>query len=294
MILPDIDHANDSERRLGSPVSVPTTRPGLWERTANGVTLTRATLASGEEWRIAPEDGRPRGFLALHVVPAGLEGSGNPGRAHPRLVLTDGSEALILCHGSAEPMRITRVSLPAERLGQAGTSEVRGIVELDAARPGTLALAAYVTAFGDACMQGPEEGQEEDMEGFATAIADLLRHELERRRRARLATLNGAERARVEAVCAFIERHLLSPELSPELIAGEFAMSRATLYRLFEPLGGVGRHIRQQRLHWAAQRIAQEGASRRTLAMLARRLGFSGTRGFVKAYRAAFGQDPGG
>jgi len=37
----------------------------------------------------------------------------------------------------------------------------------------------------------------------------------------------------------FIDRNLKSPELSPEMIARNFGLSRASLYRLFEPGGGI-------------------------------------------------------
>jgi hypothetical protein len=46
----------------------------------------------------------------------------------------------------------------------------------------------------------------------------------------------------------YIEQHLASPELSPASICAAFGLSRATLYRLFEPLGGIASSIRERRL----------------------------------------------
>jgi AraC-like DNA-binding protein len=42
----------------------------------------------------------------------------------------------------------------------------------------------------------------------------------------------------------FIDRKLASPDLSANSIASEFGLSRASLYRLFEPAGGIAKYIR--------------------------------------------------
>jgi AraC-like DNA-binding protein len=99
-------------------------------------------------------------------------------------------------------------------------------------------------------------------------------------------------RADLELVTAFIDRHLLSTELSPELVAGEFAMSRAVLYRLFEPLGGVAGYVRRRRMEWAAEQFARDGAAPRTIASIAERAGFDSVPAFARAFRAHHGHSP--
>lgn len=43
----------------------------------------------------------------------------------------------------------------------------------------------------------------------------------------------------LDAICAYIERNLSAENLTPEHLCRTFACSRARLYRLFQPLGGV-------------------------------------------------------
>ena len=51
----------------------------------------------------------------------------------------------------------------------------------------------------------------------------------------------------------YIDRKLASPDLSANSIAAEFGLSRASLYRLFEPAGGIAKYIRKVRLSRAYQ-----------------------------------------
>lgn len=47
---------------------------------------------------------------------------------------------------------------------------------------------------------------------------------------------------------AYIEQHIGEAELGTESLQQAFALSRASLYRLFQSRGGVARYIREQRL----------------------------------------------
>jgi AraC-like DNA-binding protein len=49
-------------------------------------------------------------------------------------------------------------------------------------------------------------------------------------------------------ISRFIEANLVSRDLSVAKISSTFGLSRATLYRLFEPVGGVACYIRSRRL----------------------------------------------
>ena len=46
----------------------------------------------------------------------------------------------------------------------------------------------------------------------------------------------------------FIDTHLASPALETDMLARNFGLSRASLYRLFAPVGGVAGYIRRERL----------------------------------------------
>jgi AraC-like DNA-binding protein len=87
----------------------------------------------------------------------------------------------------------------------------------------------------------------------------------------------------------FIEDRLGQPGLSPDHIARACAVSRATLYRLFEPLGGVAAYVRRQRLLRAKRDLASIALDGQTISAIARRNGFIDDASFRRAFRQAFG-----
>ncbi|SMH28675.1 helix-turn-helix domain-containing protein [Azospirillum agricola] len=96
--------------------------------------------------------------------------------------------------------------------------------------------------------------------------------------------------SRVRAIKRHIDSHLGDPQLDAARIAEAFRMSRPTLYRLFEPMGGVAAYILQRRL---ARSLADLMAHRpQRIADIARRWGFSSETAFSRAFRAAFGMAP--
>jgi AraC-like DNA-binding protein len=90
-------------------------------------------------------------------------------------------------------------------------------------------------------------------------------------------------------ICHFIEGQLSQPELSPDHIARACAVSRATLYRLFEPFGGVAAYVRRQRLLRAKRDLASIALDGQTISAIARRNGFIDDASFRRAFRQAFG-----
>lgn len=56
------------------------------------------------------------------------------------------------------------------------------------------------------------------------------------------------ESSQLRQACRHIELHLADQALSAESIVGFFRISRATLYRLFEPLGEVAAYVKKRRL----------------------------------------------
>ncbi len=87
----------------------------------------------------------------------------------------------------------------------------------------------------------------------------------------------------------FIMLHLERADLSPALIACECAVSRAALYRLFEPFGGVAHYVRRQRLLRAKRELSAPSMARQTISTIARRNGFIDDASFRRAFRQAFG-----
>lgn len=91
----------------------------------------------------------------------------------------------------------------------------------------------------------------------------------------------------------YIDTHLDDPNLSPVQICELFNMSRATLYRMFEPDGGVRRRIQDRRLHSAIWDLATSGIKRGRLSQVAERWGFSSDANFNRAVKLAYGLPPG-
>lgn len=89
----------------------------------------------------------------------------------------------------------------------------------------------------------------------------------------------------------YIEVNLRNPMLSPESLARALGMSRSALYRLFEPVGGVARAIREARLKQAMREIRQSGTGSR-LSDIAFELGFGSDAHFSRAFRAYCGCTP--
>jgi AraC-like DNA-binding protein len=90
----------------------------------------------------------------------------------------------------------------------------------------------------------------------------------------------------------YIDRNLRSPELSVERIVETFGLSRAALYRLFTPVGGVASYIRDARLQRAYKEIVDAEFADRRIGPIAYGLGFKNLSAFNRLFRDAFGLSP--
>lgn len=91
---------------------------------------------------------------------------------------------------------------------------------------------------------------------------------------------------------AYVEQNLLEADLSPALIADQLGMSRSSLYRLAEPLGGVQKYIRGQRLKRAYSHLVSGGDEARSITNLAYELGFATETAFRRSFKESYGQTP--
>ncbi|WP_024803295.1 helix-turn-helix domain-containing protein [Nocardia sp. BMG51109] len=97
--------------------------------------------------------------------------------------------------------------------------------------------------------------------------------------------------ARQQAL-AFVRRHYTDPDLTTEQIAQACAVSRRTLYRLFEDVeGGVGAMVRRRRIGTAQALLRVDGV--RSLESIAAACGFASDRHFYRAFKQATGMTPG-
>ena len=88
----------------------------------------------------------------------------------------------------------------------------------------------------------------------------------------------------------FITERLGQTNLDPDFVADGVGMSRAQLYRLFAPVGGISDFIREQRLRRClADLLSQE---HRQIGEIAHRWGFRGSISFTRAFKQRFGRTP--
>lgn len=89
-----------------------------------------------------------------------------------------------------------------------------------------------------------------------------------------------------------IEESLGDPDLGPDLLTRRFNLSRASLYRLFAPLGGVRSYIQMRRLIRVHQAISDPALFHQPIIALASLWGFSDASGLTRAYKALYGMTP--
>jgi len=98
--------------------------------------------------------------------------------------------------------------------------------------------------------------------------------------------------ASLETCRRMIDATLHDPALGPEFLCNRLGVSRAKLYRMFEPLGGVSQHIQQRRLMRAYRMIVDPTHARERISAIATRCGFTNISVFNRAFRQAHGMSP--
>ncbi|PHY19036.1 hypothetical protein CSW59_11455 [Caulobacter sp. BP25] len=99
--------------------------------------------------------------------------------------------------------------------------------------------------------------------------------------------------SRITQIRRFIDANLDDPRLGPETLCRRFGLSRASLYRLFAPLGGVREHIQGRRLRRAFDVLTDPAFAHLPLSHVAETHGFSAWSSFARAFKARFGLSPG-
>ena len=85
-----------------------------------------------------------------------------------------------------------------------------------------------------------------------------------------------------------IDDHLSDPGLTPETLRQKLGVSRAYLYGLFEPSGGVSAYIQARRLDRAFDEIVRTSKTQASLAQIAYRNGFRSDAHFSRAFLSRF------
>jgi len=128
----------------------------------------------------------------------------------------------------------------------------------------------------------------ESVGATAHVTLSLLRNCLGLQCQALETTADDPLRARI---VAFIESHVHEADMDSRMLQRVFHLSRARLYRVLQPEGGVARVIARARTDAAFRDIRHR--PEQPLLKVAERWGFSNVRQFQRAFRARFGFSPG-
>jgi AraC-like DNA-binding protein len=90
----------------------------------------------------------------------------------------------------------------------------------------------------------------------------------------------------------YIEQNLRGGPIAVDGLCRTFSLSRASLYRIFVPFGGVAAYVRNQRLSHAFTSLMTPVNNHRRIGEIAFDWGFRGEAHFSRAFREAFGLTP--
>jgi AraC-like DNA-binding protein/mannose-6-phosphate isomerase-like protein (cupin superfamily) len=103
---------------------------------------------------------------------------------------------------------------------------------------------------------------------------------------------SGRRAVSLATIKAAIEQRLFGAGLTLHTLIDEFGITRSTLYRMFEPLGGVNAYISERRLRHAFRRMADAMEPQLRISQMAFDLGFSHPSAFTRAFKKQFGMSP--
>jgi AraC-like DNA-binding protein len=167
------------------------------------------------------------------------------------------------------------------------TLDLQGL-QLPAASPAGALLGASLRALASTTGAMSETDFRELTQGVADLAGHILRREAQHLQRAGPAM----ELDTFITVRRFVDRNLNSPKLGPLMVARNFGLSRAVAYRLFEPVGGIGRYIRTRRLQRAYEEVTAPSLADRRIGEIAYALGFQSFSAFSRLFRSTYGLTP--
>lgn len=178
------------------------------------------------------------------------------------------------------------LGLPEERVSRLTATRLPG------AQPGLARLLpSFLTQVADITDQ---------VGGLAAArlsgnVLDLLTTVLAERLDRGAADADSVHRALMLQITAFIEEHLGSPDLSPQLIAAAHHISLRQLHKLFHDTGTgttVGGWIRQRRLERCGRDLRDPDLADRPVAAIGARWGYPDPAHFSRLFKSAYGMGP--
>lgn len=161
-------------------------------------------------------------------------------------------------------------------------------LKLDASRPTTGLLAQHLRTLADTMASMTAREAAAVVDATVHLVAGCAGVRTDAREMAGEA-VSGALLARIRRG---IDAHLGDPDLGPDLLCRLHGVSRARLYRLFEPIGGVADYIRRRRLRRAFLDLASPAERDTRVATIGYRWGFANEATFSRAFKTRFGLSP--
>lgn len=131
-----------------------------------------------------------------------------------------------------------------------------------------------------------EEEARQSLEPTLALLANALNGGVDTMDGAASVALSLLSRARL-----VIEQNLQG-SITVDDLCRELALSRATLYRLFEPMGGVRAYLQERRLRRSAEDLTSPLHSKRHIYEIAFDWGFGSEAHFSRAFKRRFGVSP--
>jgi AraC-like DNA-binding protein len=139
--------------------------------------------------------------------------------------------------------------------------------------------------------QGPRLTVAQGLE-WSDATAALLAGVVRANSQSRAATRAELRRSQFRAIRRRIDRDIGDPSLGPASLSRLFYVTRPTLYRMFEPNGGIGKYILGRRLTGVFRDLSDPSLARERIATVLNRWGFESHTAAGRAFRAAYGMTP--
>jgi AraC-like DNA-binding protein len=90
----------------------------------------------------------------------------------------------------------------------------------------------------------------------------------------------------------FIDSNIRSPKLNVDHICVTLGISRASLYRLFTPVGGIAEYVRKQRLAAILEELTSPQFANKRIGGIAFKWGFTNFGTFCRCFRDEYGMSP--
>ncbi|MBR1217424.1 helix-turn-helix domain-containing protein [Bradyrhizobium sp. U87765 SZCCT0131] len=146
-------------------------------------------------------------------------------------------------------------------------------------------LAAHIVSLRERSAQL----RQADVEATVAGTVDFLKALLALNPEVRPAQMTEADDDNtLSLIEATIRDNLARPDLSPDWLAAQLDLSRASLYRLFASHGGIMRYVQERRL-LAVQAALSDPLEMRRLSRLSADFGFKSEAHFSRSFRSRFG-----